>query len=61
MLMSCSLVVRIIGTAIHIAAENESNPSTTLVTIYTTLENAGLSPLTLATLAFLSVVYVVVQ
>lgn len=51
-------LVRIIGGIAHVIAEVQSNPSNTVVTMYTILESAGLSPLMMATLGFLSTVYV---
>jgi len=49
-------IVRIVGAACHIAAEQSSDPSTTLITVFSILESAGLSPLMLATIGFLSTV-----
>ncbi|TCD68818.1 hypothetical protein EIP91_009685 [Steccherinum ochraceum] len=45
-----------VGGAIHVASEQQSNPSTTLITIIAILEGVGLSPLMLATLGFLSTI-----
>ena len=51
------LIVRILGGITH--ALSEQNPSnTTLQIIFGIMESAGLSPLMLATLGFLSTVYV---
>ncbi|TCD68835.1 hypothetical protein EIP91_009702 [Steccherinum ochraceum] len=49
-------LVRIVGGAIHVVSEQQSNPSATLVTTFTILEGVGLSPLMLATLGFLSTI-----
>ena len=52
-----SLLVRITGGITHILWEQ--NPkNTSLQTIFSIMESAGLSPLLMATLAFLSIVYV---
>ena len=50
--------MRIVGGVTHIVSEEQSNPSVTLITIFSILEGAGLSPLMMATLGFLSTVYV---
>jgi len=49
-------IVRIVGGACHVAAEESSDPSTTLITTFSILESAGLSPLMLATVGFLNTV-----
>ncbi|KAH8086652.1 hypothetical protein BXZ70DRAFT_550816 [Cristinia sonorae] len=49
-------IIRIIGSAIHIASEQKSTPDVGLIATYITLEGAGLSPLLVATLGFLSTV-----
>jgi len=49
-------LVRITGGACHVAAEESSDPSTTLITIFSILESVGLSPLLLATVGFLGTV-----
>jgi len=47
-------LMRIIGSAIHIASEKENSNSLSLHITYSILEGAGVSPLLLATLGFLA-------
>lgn len=56
-LLTTCTTVRITGGACHVAAEESSDPSTTLITIFSILESVGLSPLLLATVGFLGTVY----
>ncbi|TCD68821.1 hypothetical protein EIP91_009688 [Steccherinum ochraceum] len=56
LLLLITSIIRIVGSAIHIAEEQRSTPSIGLIATYTTLEAAGLSPLLIATLGFLSTV-----
>ncbi|KAI0080066.1 hypothetical protein K474DRAFT_1705077 [Panus rudis PR-1116 ss-1] len=49
-------IIRIVGGSIHIAAEQSNPPNKTLFTVSLILESAGVSPLLLATLGFLSTI-----
>ncbi|THH28280.1 hypothetical protein EUX98_g5907 [Antrodiella citrinella] len=49
-------LVRIVGSAAHIAAELSSDPSTGLIETFSILDNVGLSPLIMCTIGFLNTI-----